>query len=367
MLLLVLAIVSTFVLWLPFVQQLSFLGLHIPETNTGFVYRHFDGPLYVIAAKSWYVPALIEKLPTDIALSPQYYAAHLPFYPFTIRVLSMFGLAPLKAMILSTLLASIGLAWVFYHLLKEFKVTRYALVLTGVLLFFPRLLVVRGVGTPEPLFLLLVMGSVLLFEKKHYVWAGILGGLAAMTKSPGTLLAVAYGLVALEQWYRTKKLPWSIAWACAGVAAGFLGVCLIYLQSYGDFWAYFNSGDNIHLVHPFAAFNREARWVGTAWLEDILLYFGFYMYAVIALYESKYRSFFYFPLVFLTATLFVEHRDISRYALPILPFAVIACARAFVSKKFLIMAAILIPGIYMYAWNFMQENVMPVSNWTPFM
>jgi hypothetical protein len=39
----------------------------------------------------------------------------------------------------------------------------------------------------------------------------------------------------------------------------------------------------------------------------------------------------------------------------------------FTSKRFQLLLIILLPAIYMYAWNFMGENVMPNINWTPFL
>ena len=92
-----------------------------------------------------------------------------------------------------------------------------------------------------------------------------------------------------------------------------------------------------------------------------------YGLALINLKNSKYRSFFYFGLVFFTATLFVQHRDISRYSLPLWPLAVIAFEKFFTSKKFLIILVILLPAIFLYAWNMLLYNVMPISDWSAFL
>ena len=143
-------------------------------------------------------------------------------------------------------------------------------------------------------------------------------------------------------------------------------VFYFYQIQYRDFFAYFHSGDNIHLVFPFAVFNLQSRWVGTAWLEDIIFYYFLYTLTVIFLKESKYRSFFYFAIVFFSATAFVQHRDIGRYSLPLWPMASIALEKFLTSKKFLIALVILIPAIYMYAWNFSLQNVMPVTEWSFF-
>jgi hypothetical protein len=212
----------------------------------------------------------------------------------------------------------------------------------------------------------LILLSVFFFEKQKYLLAGLLGGLSVMTKSPGILLFFAYGLVLIERRFTTKKIEWK-AWGISLIPLGFLAVCLLYWKQYGDFFAYFHSGDNLHLVFPYAVFNFQKPWVGTAWLEDVVFYFLLYIMTVISLKDTKYRSFYYFPLVFLIATIFVQHRDISRYSLPIWPFACIAFANFFTSKKFIIAFIILLPAIYLYAWNFSVFNVMNIADWKAFL
>ncbi|MFH0979536.1 MAG: hypothetical protein V1803_01150, partial [Candidatus Roizmanbacteria bacterium] len=133
------------------------------------------------------------------------------------------------------------------------------------------------------------------------------------------------------------------------------------------FLAYFHSGDNIHLVFPFSVFDFQKSWVGTAWLEDILFYFFLYGLTTFNLKDSKHRSLFYFSLIFFIATVFVQHRDIARYSLPLWPMALIAFEKFFTSKKFLIVFLILLPAIYFYAWNFLGYNVMPIADWRPFL
>ena len=339
------------------------------------IYKQYDGPLYIVPAKTFYKPLAIEKLGLEMPLSNNYFAAHLPLYPILIRtvrelyLLTGFrvnGLEYLKSMVGVNLLATIGLVLFFYFLLKKFKLTKNPLVLAAVLLFLPRFLVVRTVGAPESLFLLMILLSLFFFEKEKFWWAGLFGGLATMTKTPGILLFAGYGLVFVERFIKTKKISWQ--WlGIILIPLGLLGVFGLYAVQYKDFFAYFHSGDNIHLVFPYSVFNFQKSWVGTAWLEEIIFYYFMYGLALINLKDSKYRSFFYFGLVFFTATLFVQHRDISRYSLPLWPLAVIAFEKFFTSKKFLIIFVILLPAIFLFAWNFLNYNVMPISDWAPFL
>lgn len=349
-------LISTFILW-------ASVGLLT-------TYKQYDGPLYIVPAKTFYDPAKIENLKVETTLSPIYFAAHFPLYPALIRLMSQIGpigeLPYLKSMLGVNLLATIGLALFFYYLLKKFNLSKKPLILASVFLFLPRFLVVRSVGAPESLFILLILLSIFFFEKTHFWLAGLFGGLAAMTKSPGILLFGGYLLVFLEKIIKERKINWN--WIGIGlIPLGLLGVFGIYGVQYKDFFAYFHSGDNIHLTHPFSVFNFQKNWVGTAWLEEIIFYYFLYGLALINLKDSKYRSFFYFSLVFFTATLFVQHRDISRYSLPLWPLALIAFENFFTSKKFLTIFVVLLPAIFLFAWNFLQYNVMPISDWKAFL
>ncbi len=347
------------------------------------IYKHYDGPLYVVVAKTFYNPKSIDNLHLEMTTSNKYFAAHLPLYPALIRAVREIGviggikeLAYLKSMVGTNLLTTIGLVLFFYYLLKKFKLTKNPLMLASVFLFLPRFLVVRSVGAPESLFMALILLSLFFFEKNRFWLAGLLGGLATMTKTPGILLFAGYGLVFLERWLKSafakvsadkeKKLNWN--WlGIMLIPLGLLGVFGLYQIQYGDFFAYFHSGDNIHLVFPYSVFNFQKSWVGTAWLEDIIFYYFIYGLTIIYLKNIKYRSFFYFGLVYFVATLFIQHRDISRYSLPLWPLALIVFEKFFTSKKFLIIFLILLPAIYLYAWNFLGYNAMPIADWKPFL
>lgn len=336
------------------------------------IYKHFDGPLYIIAAKSGYNPEAIQLLDRDPSLphNPLYYAAHLPLYPFFIY-LGSFVVGFLKSMLGITLLSSIALAWLFYYVAKRLELTKYPLLLTSVFLLLPRFLVVRSVGSPEPLFMFCILSSLFFFEKKNYLLAGLLGGLATMTKTPGILLFPAYLLVILESYIipSHKKERQSIFSFLPLFLIPFalILVFIIYYSQYGDFLAYFHTGGVVPMPYPFAMFDATAKWVGTAWLEDILFYLALYLTTTVTLWKSKHRSFFYFSAIFITSVLFVQHRDISRYSLPLWPLACIAFEHILTSKKTILVGGVLLAGIYFYVWGFLGANVMPISEWLPFM
>jgi len=372
-------LISTFLIWSPFLlKTVSIFGIKIDNPSFLTIYKHYDGPLYIIPAKTFYNPKEIDNLHVTTGAPNNYFAAHLPLYPILIRLMSQISpignLKYLSSMVGVNLLATIGLVLFFYYLLKKFKLTKSPLVLASVLLFLPRFLVVRSVGAPESLFMLLILLSLFFFEKTQFWLAGLFGGFATMTKTPGILLFVGYGIVFVERLILDSRLrgndKFRINWNWLGILlipAGLLTVFGIYAVQYKDFFAYFHSGDNIHLVFPYSVFNFQKPWVGTAWIEDIIFYFFMYGLAIYNLKDSKYRSFYYFGLVFFTATLFVQHRDINRYSLPLWPLALIAFDKFFTSRKFLLIAVILLPAIFLFAWNLLLYNVMPINDWSAFL
>ncbi len=329
------------------------------------IYKHFDGPLYIIPAKTGYNPQAIKLLDRDASLphNPIYFAAHLPLYPFFIYMGS-FAVGFLKSMLSVTVVTTILLSWFFYYMLKKFSLTRHPLLLSTVFLFLPRFLVIRTIGSPEPLFLLLILVSLFSFEKKNYLLAGLTGALAAMTKTPGIFLFGAYFFCIIERMLKKERWNWNYIYLIL-IPVGLLSVFGLYYIQYKDFFAYFHTGGTVPMPYPFSVFDASAKWVGTAWLEDAVFYFCLYIATAVALWKSKQRSFFYFTALFIGATLFVQHRDISRYSVPLWPLACIAFEQVLTSKRSIIVGSIMIIGIYMYAWNFIGANVMPITEWLP--
>lgn len=356
---------STLVLWLPFLFKANgVLGFNLANNSLLQVYKQFDGPLYIIPAKSLYDPKGMNLGDGSLPQKAIYYAAHLPLYPLLIRLLSVVGYV--RSTILVNIIATVLLAWFFYYVLKKLHITGHPLLLSAVLLFLPRFLVLRGTGAPESLFLLLILVSLYAFEKEQFLLSGLAGALATMTKLPGILLFAAYVVTIIEKAIKTKKVSVSWVWILL-IPAGLLGVFAWYALSYGDFFAYFHTGATVPMPYPFSVFDFQAKWVGTAWLEDVLFYLFFYGMAVYQLRHTKFRSFYYFALVFLAGLTFVQHRDISRYSLPLWPLSLIAFEHFFTSRGVRIIGGIALLAIYLYAWNFLLYNTMPITQWNVFM
>jgi hypothetical protein len=266
----------------------------------------------------------------------------------------------------------------FYKLVVLEVGKKNALWLTLVFALFPaRWLIVRSIGSPEPLFIGSIIASIYHFRKEQYWRAGVWGALAQLTKSPGILLFVAY-IFALfvpkfSQLARFSTSKWVSSFRFRTfpillIPLALIGLFVAYAVQFGDVFAYFNSGDNIHLLFPpFQIFDYSQPWVGTFWLEEVIFVYLFGLLGIMTLFKQKRRVMAWFVTIFFATILFVSHRDIIRYSLPVVPFLIIAFADVISKKEFKWAFAILIIPIYLFSLAYITNNVMPISNWTPFL
>src|SRR3989338_3163550 len=211
----IIVLLSTFILWLPFLlKSNNWLGLKINNPGFQTIEQNFDGPLYVIPAKTLYNVDKIsppgEGLIVSLPITSEYFAAHLPAYPILIRAFSsIFGY--LKSMLVINIIFTILLAWFFYYLLSKYKI-KNPLMLSTIFLFLPRFLVVRSVGAPESIFILFILMSIYFFDKQKCLLSGIFGGLSVMTKTPGIILFGAYSIIIFINYIKTKKFNIDYLW-----------------------------------------------------------------------------------------------------------------------------------------------------------
>ena len=369
-------LISTFSIWLPHMLALpNFLGLNF---SNGFntIYRNFDGLEYVIIAKTSYSPKALKLIPQS--LPEEYYASHFPGYAAMIGLFAPV-LGYLKSMLFVSVLLTIASAIAFYFLVKDFQLSKQPLFLTLVFLILPaRWLIVRNVGSAEPMF---AFFTILTFYfllkadgerlKTSFLWfSAISASVAQFTRPPGVLITLAILIFVLWQTFLRSKH--SIKKALAYFFSFYpftlalltlLAVFYVFHLSFNDFWAYFHSGDNIHLaLPPFQVFNINQYWVGTIWLEDVIYVFILGLLAGLLLLKDRLIPLGIFILTYLVASFFVAHRDISRYILPIAPFVIIAFEKVLTSKEFKIVLAVLLLAFYLYSQNFILQNTAPIPN-----
>lgn len=366
--LILLVLVSTFIVWLPFLVGTSSLplwGLNF-SGGTKTIVANFDGPNYLIVAKSWYDKEFI-RTHFSAPLPLEYYPAHLPLFPAVVSTFNYVVSGPWSLM-LGTLLGSVLCVIMFYHFLLSKKIPHAFWLCTVFLILPARWLAVRSVGSPEPWFIFFILASIFYFNKKNFWLAGLFGALGQLTKSPGILLFAAYGIYWLWDSIQNKKINFR-HYPLLLIPVSAVLLFYFYQLKTGDFWAYFHSGDNFHLfLPPFSIFSPRGQfWTGDFWLEEIIYVWLLYGYATFSLFKSNHRIEAIFSTIFFSTTLFVAHRDLSRYILPVAPFVILALEGVLQKKESKIIMALLVLPILLYTWNFMLNNVAPIADWTPYL
>jgi len=371
------SLLPTVFLWIPFFFRVeSILGIPLPKKGMATIVENYDGPYFLVVAKTFYDKSEIQEN-FQLNVPAEYYPAHFPLFPLLIRLASpLFGYP--YSMLTVTLISS-ALAILFFNkLIKEYVGKKNSLWLTFLFSIFPaRWLIVRSVGSAEPLFIVLTLASIYYFKNKKYLKAGIFGALAQLTKSPAILVFATFFLHFLwEQFRKISTVPKSDFklsdvlhfFPIFLIPISLLILFYFYKVKVGDFLAYFHSGDNIHLfLTPFQVFNYQQPWVGTFWLEEIIFIYLIILAGIYRLYKMRENLFFLFSIIFFSSLIFVSHRDISRYALPLIPFLFLAYKDFLTSRESKIIFTFLIIPIYLFSIAFISQNTLQISDWTPFL
>lgn len=364
------SLIPTLLIWLPFILRLkTFWTIPLPGNGLATIVANYDGPLYMAVAKSLYNPELI-KASFQFPLPVEYYAAHFPLFPLLIKLFGIVTNYP-YSMLIVTLISSILSIYFFNRLISKFVDKKDAVFLTFLFSILPaRWLIVRSVGSADPLFVAGILASVYYFRSKKFWLSGIWGMIATFTKSPGILLFAGYGVFYIIDSIINRKITLKIkkAYPLLLIPLALAGVFAFYKFTMGDFFAYFHSGDNIHLgFPPFQIFNYSSPWVGTFWLEEILGIYAIGALGIVRLIQKKEIELASFTGIFYLMILFVSHRDLLRYFLPVIPFLYVAFSDFLVKKEVKIILAVLIIPVYLYSLSFISQNVMPIANWAPFL
>ncbi len=174
-------------------------------------------------------PGYRQDFPGDLDL----YIVFFPLYPWLVgAVNAVLGLPVVSAFVVSTL-ASLFVAPLLYRLVSVDLGPRAGLWAAGFLLIFPTAYFLH-IGYTESLFLALAFGSLWLARTDRWWAAGLLGGLAALTRANGLVLIPALAVEAYLQWRLTRRFDVRWPVALAAVAIGF-GIYLgVNVAVYGD-------------------------------------------------------------------------------------------------------------------------------------
>lgn len=367
--------IPTLFIWTPFFLRLkTFWTIPLSQDGMATIVANYDGPLYLVVAKTLYNTLQIKNF--AFGLPVEYYAAHFPLFPFLIRAFSPLLGYP-YSMLFVTLICSFFAILYFSKLIADFVDKKDVAWITFTFAVFPaRWLIVRSVGSADPLFLAAILATLYYFRKDKYWLAGLSGAIAIFTKSPAILLFVSLTIAFIIprfKNYALAKKPNILAdfelkkyVPLLLMPISLLIIFAFYKIQFNDWFAYFHSGDNIHLFFPpFQIFNYSAPWVGTFWLEEVIFVYLFGVLGLMELIRKKELALSWFVGIFFTSTLFITHRDLIRYSLPIIPFIFVGFSQFMVKKEFKIAMALIIIPIFLFCLAFISNNVMPIPDWQP--
>src|SRR5947208_8314401 len=207
------------------------------------IWNHWDGPHYLDLAVLGYratdpgvdlIDGYQRAFPGDLPL----YIVFFPLFPWLVGAVNSILREPLVSAFLVSGIASLFVAPLLYRLVRADEGRRVALLAAWFLLIFPTAYFLH-IGYTESLFLALVLGSFLAARSDRWWLAGVLGGLAALTRVNGLVLIPALAADAWLAWDADPEHRIRAEWLVIGlVAVGFAGYLALNLAVYGDAFAF---------------------------------------------------------------------------------------------------------------------------------
>jgi len=323
------------------------------NTPLGFgpLYRNWDGPSYIVIAKSFYNPILIEKFAVIKELQQYYYAAHFPLYSVLIRAFSFIGYYQ-ATIVVSQIFTLLG-ALAIYELFKLLKIREPLVLSLTSLIFTPRWFVVSHTGSSEPIFMFFLIMFLINFFKGKHLSGAIWAMLAQFTRSQGILIFAGIGLYYLYE-FAIKRINFvelvkSVAQYLT-IPIALISVFTLYYFQFGTFFAFFKAlGSYGHLGTPFRMFGFYNDSSIIFPLEVMIYLYLLYGIAVFKLISEKAYKLVAFAIPFFLPIPLLNHLDVSRYAIPLLPFVLIAYQHFFGQRYVKIAMILSIPATMVWA------------------
>lgn len=334
------------------------------------VYQNWDGPSYVIISKSFYDPVVTDKVNFIHFRPPSYFAVHLPLYPVFIRLFSFIGY--FRSMLFVSQLFSLFSIILFYEYLKNFKIVRKPLLVALPLIFLtPRWFILYHVGASEPTFIFFLLLCFYFLKKRNYFASALSGSLATAARIQGLQFFAGILLYFLFEAFSQneilkkknfkgifkKSLPFFL------MPLTILGIFYYHKLQLGDFFAFYKGHQEFSHFKwpPFSIFDYSSvnLDITTMWLEGHVLTYLFYSVGLFSLLGKKLYEVFIPGLFYFISLLFLYHIDLSRLAVPLLPFTLIGFEKIFEKKAFWLGLLLVLPAFFRHAINFMCWNIGP--------
>lgn len=348
-----------------FISSSVFFGYYYltKSTKMDIVYKNWDGPSYVLAAISMYDPSVAFKNnfinSGDIHPDWTWLPAHFPLYALAIRAFSFLGY--FQAMLFISVGFTLLCYLAFYELVRMLKITSHPLAVTLPLIFLsPRWFTVSHVGGSESMFLFFVIIFLQYLSKKDHLRSALYLSIAQLVRPQAAFFGIGMAFVALVELWQTKNLKKiiTIYYPYLGIPLSVLLVFTFFKIQTGNFFAFFsaiNLTKNLQAI-PFRTFSFPASNIETFWQEVNAYDYVIYLGACLLMFRKKLWQYGVLGLTYFVPLIFLQHSDISRYAIPLIPFAYIAYSEIIEKKEFTWATFLMSPAIMLYAINFMDHN-----------
>lgn len=336
-----------------------------------YIYRNWDGPGYLVVAKTLYNVDLINKINPFPFLLATHYAFQLPLYPLFIRIFSFIGYN--ESMIFVSQLFALLFSIALYFLIKEINPKANALVVSLLSIFYtPRWFIVSHVGSTEPQFLLFMTLFMIFAFRKKYLLSALFVSLAQFSKPQGIVFFVGVAVYFFFQTIRSliqKKSPKNsirafIPYLLIPLSLGI--ICTIDYFAFGDFFL-LSRDDILHSV-KWSIFQiliaKETLNIPidffTVWKEAIVYNYILYFIPILLLFDKKQYLFGVVALVYFFSVATIRNIDTARYIIPIMPFLFLGYSEALSKKPVYLGLFICIPLVYLYSIAYINYNLAPL-------
>lgn len=321
--------------------------------------RHFDGPNYLVVAKTLYRPTAASPLPGYVS-SPGYFAVHLPVYPLVVRAsAAVVGWG--DALLLATALFSIGSAALFALWAREADGSLFLPAAVGAFVLLPpRAFLYRGLGATEAPMALFALAALLAARKERWGWAFAAASLATLTRINGVLVV---GVLFLALLGRRRPLA-----AFAGAAAAVAPLGLVFAwhgRVLGDPLALFHVHGGKGAAWPFAWVAERAaagEWTTAEMLAGL---FVLHVLGALVLWTRGARLEAGLVAAHVVLYAFLRESDVARYFLTVTPLVLVLTFREVFRDRRLATAA-LVPLAALsvaYAWTTVPTNLCHPVAW----
>jgi hypothetical protein len=284
------------------------------------IWNRWDAQHYLDIARTGYVSQGVEAR----------WIVFYPLYPWLVRAAAFVLRDELFSAFFVSGLASVAAGVLLYRLTRLDETEEVARASVFYMLIFPTAYFLH-IGYTESLFLALALGAFAAARARCWWAAGLLGGLAAMTRINGLLLLPAFVFEAREEYLESESRRGPLGWLwLLLVAAGFgvylfinwwvLGDPRAFLNTQGDYWYKSLTWPWVGLQEAWnSVWGRapsEAQMVGWQELFFVLLGLGLTVWAWLRL-RTSYAVWMTCNWLLWTSTKFVL--SVPRYTLVLFP------------------------------------------------